>query len=51
MIEEKEVLRKEFSLNSTPTVEECQTFFEKDHGKLFAGRTAKEVQDKSRTVR
>ena len=46
--EEEEVLRKEFSL---PTLEECQSFLEKDHGELFVGKTAKDVQYKCRTVR
>ena len=40
----------EFSLNSTTMLEECQTFLEKDYGELFAGRTAKEVQDKCKMV-
>ena len=35
--EEEEVLRTKFSLNSTPTLEECQTFLKKNHGELCKG--------------
>ena len=49
--EEEEVLKTYFNMTKTPTLEECQLFL-KDNtdGNLFANRTAKETQDKCRTI-
>ena len=49
--EEEEALKTYFNMTKTPTIDECQEFLkEKTDGDLFANRTAKETQDKCRTI-
>ena len=49
--EEEQEIREKIDMGKTPTLEQCQAFLSANtDAKLFSERTAKELQDKCRTI-